>query len=34
VKQTPPASGFDLYIGVALSGSRLVLSPSEPVELE
>ncbi|MDR3159757.1 MAG: hypothetical protein LBU11_12320 [Zoogloeaceae bacterium] len=32
--QTPPASGFDLYIGVALSGSRLVLSPSEPVELE
>jgi hypothetical protein len=29
--QIVPASGFDLYIGAALSNQRLVISPSEPI---
>ncbi|MDR0717521.1 MAG: hypothetical protein LBF50_08905 [Azoarcus sp.] len=32
--QTPPVDGFDVYLGPALSGSRMILSPAEPIFLE
>jgi hypothetical protein len=32
--QTPPETGFDLYLGAATADDRVVLSPSEPIELE
>jgi hypothetical protein len=32
--QTPPTGGCDLYIGAAVAGSRLILSPAEPIYSE
>ncbi|MDR0672739.1 MAG: hypothetical protein LBF93_03550 [Zoogloeaceae bacterium] len=32
--QTPATTGFDLYLGAAVAGPRLILSPAEPIELE
>lgn len=32
--QTPPATGFDVLIGVALSPTRLLLSIQDPIEME
>lgn len=32
--QTPPAHGFDVLIGVALSATRLLLNLSDPIEME
>jgi hypothetical protein len=31
--QTPPESGFDLYLGFSTEEHRLLLSPTEPIEL-
>jgi hypothetical protein len=31
--QSPPETGFDLYLGAAISASRLILDPAEAVEL-
>lgn len=32
--QTPPATGFDVLIGVALSPTRLLLNIQDPIEME
>ncbi len=32
--QTPPADGFDVLIGVAVSATRLLLDLQDPIELE
>lgn len=32
--QTPPASGFDVLIGAAVSATRIILNIQDPIELE
>jgi hypothetical protein len=32
--QTPTSTGYDLYIGTAISGNRLIIEPSEPIKME
>lgn len=32
--QTPPGSEFDLYIGAAVSSTRIILNIQDPIDLE